>query len=224
MTKPLNDRPAPGDATAAYAGFQGKVGRILAASEPWWPAYPTAPRGAPNILIVLVDDMGFSDLGCYGSEIDTPNLDRLAAEGLRYTSFHVAPVCSPTRAALLTGLNPHAAGLGTVANFDPGFPGYTGELAANAATMAEIFRAQGYATLMVGKWHLTKDSHQSAAGPKHSWPLQRGFERFYGILEGATNHHQPHHLYEDNHALNLDAYPEGYYFADDLTDRAIAMV
>jgi arylsulfatase len=207
-----------------YAGFQGKVERILAKSEPWWPSRVTAPAGAPNIVLVLVDDMGYSDLGCYGSEIDTPNVNRLAAEGIRYTNFHVTPLCSPTRAALMTGLNPHNAGLGMVANCAPGFPGYAGELAENTATMAEILRANGYATFIVGKWHLVRDEDFSEAGPKHAWPLQRGFDRFYGYLTGPAFFHQPPYLIEDNHAVDLDAYPEGYYFTDDITDRAISMV
>lgn len=208
----------------AYGGFQGRVARTFAGSEPWWPPRPVPPPGAPNVVIVLADDLGFSDLGCYGSEIATPHLDRLAAEGIRYRNFHVTPMCSPTRAALLTGVNPHLAGVGHVAHSDPGFPGYAMELSDNVATAAEIFHRHGYATLMAGKWHLCKDSDLSEAGSKHSWPLQRGFERFYGFLDGFTNLHQPHRLYEDNHVVDTDAYPEGYYFTDDITDRAIAMV
>jgi arylsulfatase len=212
------------DGTEAYAGFGGRVGRTIAGSESWWPVRPAPPPGAPNIVVVLADDLGFSDLGCYGSEISTPNLDRLADGGLRYANFHVTPMCSPTRAALLTGVNSHAAGVGHVAHSDPGFPGYAMELAANVATAAEILRDNGYATLMVGKWHLTKDSDCSDAGPRHSWPCQRGFDRYYGFLDGFTNYHHPHRLVEDNHAVEVDAYPEGYYLTDDLTDRAISMV
>ncbi|MGH9186117.1 MAG: arylsulfatase [Acidimicrobiales bacterium] len=197
---------------------------MFGTSDPWWPPSPTPPPGAPNVVIVLVDDLGYSDLGCYGSDIDTPNLDRLAAEGLRYTNFHTTPMCSPSRAALLTGVNAHAAGFGHVAHSDPGFPGYAMELGPDVATLAELLRDNGYATLMVGKWHLAKDSHLSDAGPRHSWPLQRGFDRYYGFLDGFTNFHQPHRLVEDNHAVNVDSYPDGYYLTDDLTDRAITMV
>src|SRR4030088_1688659 len=114
---------------------------------------PTAPQGAPNVVIVLMDDMGFSDIGPFGSEIDTPNLDRLAARGIRFTNYHTSPVCSPSRAALLTGLNPHHAGFGFVANADPGFPGFTFEIARDVPTMAEQLRAAGYATFAIGKWH-----------------------------------------------------------------------
>jgi arylsulfatase A-like enzyme len=209
--------------TSPYEGFEGRVGRTVAGSQPYWPDRRSA-RGKPNVVVVLADDLGFADLGCYGSEIATPHLDALAARGLRYTNFHVTPMCSPTRAALLTGLNPHAVGVGHVAHSDPGFPGYAMELSDNVATAAEILRDHGYATLMVGKWHLAKDSDCSDAGPRHSWPCQRGFDRFYGFLDGFTNLHAPHRLLQDNSAVDVDAYPEGYYLTDDLTDRASEMV
>ncbi len=219
--RPIGSPPV---AAGAYEGFGGRVGRTFAGSEPWWPERATTREGAPNVVVILADDLGYSDLGCFGSEIDTPNLDELAARGLRYTNFHVTPMCSPTRAALLTGVNPHRAGVGTVAHSDAGFPGYAMELADDVVTAAEVFRDQGYATLMVGKWHLAKDSDCSAAGPKHSWPCQRGFERFYGILDAFTNQHHPHRLVQDNHLVEIDQYPDGYYFTDDLTDRAISML
>ncbi len=205
------------------ATFAGQIGRTVAGSQPWWPPRPDA-RGKPNVVVVLADDLGFADLGCYGSEIETPHLDALARRGLRYTNFHVTPMCSPTRAALLTGLNPHAVGVGHVAHSDPGFPGYAMELADNAVTLAEVLRDNGYSTYMVGKWHLAKDSDIGDAGPRHSWPCQRGFERFYGFLDGFTNLHQPHRLVQDNSAVEVDSYPDGYYLTDDLTDRAIEMV
>ncbi|MEC9394529.1 MAG: sulfatase-like hydrolase/transferase, partial [Actinomycetota bacterium] len=203
----------------AYRGFEGEAGRIFSTSTPSWPTPPTAPDGAPNVLIVLVDDLGYSDVGCFGSEIDTPNVDRLAAEGLRYADFHVNPMCSPTRASLLTGLNHHLAGVGTVCHMEPGFPGYAASIRSDAVTMGEVLRDAGWASLMVGKWHLCPDSELTEAGPKTGWPLQTGFDRFYGILDGFTNFHQPHRLYEDNHAIDVDDYPEDYYFTDDLTDR-----
>jgi len=220
----MTTTPGTGDGTEAYAGFEGRIGRTFAGSEGWWPARPEAPPDAPNVVIVLCDDLGYSDIGCYGSEIETPHLDALAARGVRYTDFHVMPMCSPTRAALLTGMNSHMAGIGTVPHSDAGFPGYAMEIAENAATMAEILRGHGYCTYMVGKWHLTKDSDQSAAGPRHSWPCQRGFDRYYGFLDAFTNLHHPHRLVEDNHAVETDRYPDDYYFTDDITDRAISMV
>lgn len=207
-----------------YPGFDGKVGKVFATSEPSWPTRPAAPAGAPNIVIVLADDLGFSDVSCYGSEIATPAIDALADAGVRYSNFHVTPLCSPTRAALLTGLNSHAAGMGFVANADPGFPGYASELPAHQPSLAEVLKANGYATMAVGKWHLCREQDLSVAGDNHSWPLQRGFDQFYGILEALTNFHHPHLLYEGNSPVDVDEYPEGYYFTDDMTDRACRMI
>ena len=196
----------------------------MAGSEPHWLSRPTAHKGAPNIIFVLADDVGFADIGCFGAEINTPHLDRLAAEGVRFSNFHVNPMCSPTRASLLTGVNCHAAGMGHIAQDDPGFPGYRAELGNDVATAAEILRGHGYATMMVGKWHLCRDSAMSAGGPYDAWPVQRGFDRFYGILEAFTNLHQPHRLIEDNCAVITDRYPDGYFLTDDLSDRAITML
>ena len=114
-------------------GTSGRIQRTMAGSQNDWPQPPTPPDGAPNIVFVLVDDVGFSDIGCFGGEINTPNIDRLAADGVRFTNFHVNPMCSPTRASLLTGLNAHAAGMGHIAQDDPGFPGYRAEIASNVA-------------------------------------------------------------------------------------------
>jgi arylsulfatase A-like enzyme len=204
--------------------FQGSISRTLAESRPWWQPPPEAPEGAPNVVIVLCDDLGFADIGCFGSEIQTPNVDRLAAQGVRCANYHVTPLCSPTRASLLTGINHHAAGIGHLAREDHGFPGYRGELAADVLTAAEVFRHNGYATLAVGKWHLSPASSLSEADDRSSWPIQRGFERYYGYLSGMTNWHHPHQLYEDNHVVELDAYPEGFYLTDSITDRACSMI
>ncbi|MGI9576767.1 MAG: arylsulfatase [Microthrixaceae bacterium] len=213
-----------GDPTAPYAGHPGPVGRVYATSEPWWPPRPTAGEGAPNIIVMMADDLGFADLGCYGSEIPTPNLDAVASGGAQYTDYHSYPMCSPTRAALLTGLEPHRAGIGHVAHSDPGFPGYSMTLSEQAPTIAELLRAGGYQTLMVGKWHLTKDSEQNDAADRSSWPCQRGFDRYYGFLDAFTNFHHPHRRIEDNHAVRTDTYPEGYFLTDDFTDRAVSMI
>lgn len=210
--------------TPAYEGFQGRVGRIFAASEPWWPERATAPSGAPNIIVMLVDDLGFSDFGCFGSEIETPHVDATAASGIRFANFHSTPMCSPTRAALMTGRNAHAVGVGFVAHIDPGFPGYTSELPKNQPSMAEVLRSNGYSTFMVGKWHLTKEQDMSEAGDRHSWPLQRGFDQYYGFLEALTNLHHPHRLYDGNSVVSTEAFPDDYYLTDDLTDRAVSMI
>jgi len=210
--------------TASSTPGSGRIGTTMAGSEPHWPPQPTPPPGSPNVVFVLVDDVGFADIGCFGAEIDTPNLDRLAEGGVRFTNFHVNPMCSPTRASLLTGVNAHAAGMGHIAQDDPGYPGYRSHIANDVATAAEVLRDEGYATFMTGKWHLTPDTSMSAGGPQHSWPLQRGFDRFYGILEAFTNLHEPHRIVEDNHVVDVDRYPDGYFFTDDITERAITMI
>ena len=156
------------------SGFQGKIGTTRAESEPWWPEARRAPRGAPNIVIVYMDDMGYADVGCFGSEIATPHIDALAARGLRFNHYTTHPICSPARAALLTGRNAHAVGTGWVANNHAGFPGYSGEIPQDAPTLAETLRAQGYTTIMVGKWHNTPGYLSLPSSPKDSWPSQRG--------------------------------------------------
>jgi len=222
-TFPREQFPPAGSAEP-YAGFDGVVSERFATSQPWWPPRPDA-EGRPNVVVILVDDVGYSDLGCFGSEIDTPNIDALADQGVRLTNFNVTPLCSPTRAALLTGQHTgQAAGVGFVCHLDPGFPGYASEMSDDLATMPEILRDNGYATLMVGKWHLSKDSDLADGRPKHSWPLQKGFERYYGILDGFTNFHHPHRLTRDNSTVEVDRYPDDYYFTDDITDEAIGMV
>jgi arylsulfatase len=208
----------------AYRNFGGKISRTMVQSEPDWPLRPEAPSGAPNVVVILCDDVGYSDFGCFGSEIPTLNIDRLAAEGLRYTNFHVMPMCSPTRAALLTGRNSHAAGVGWVAHADPGFPGYAMELPEDITTIPETLRARGYATYMVGKWHLCKDFDHTETASRASWPVQRGFDRFYGFLEAFSNYHHPPTLMVDNSEVAPERYPDGYYLTDDLTDRAVSMI
>ncbi|UCM91161.1 arylsulfatase [Streptomyces marincola] len=207
-----------------YDDFAGFVGRTFAESEAAWPEPRRPAHAAPNIVVVLVDDMGYSDIGPFGSEIPTPTLDRLAERGLRLTNYHTMPLCSPARAALLTGLNPHRVGYSFVANADPGFPGYAMEIADDIPTLAQTLHDAGYATYAVGKWHLTRDSASGAADDRRSWPLQKGFDRYYGVLEGLTSLFHPHQLVRDNSPLDIDSYPAGYYYTDDITDQAIAMV
>src|SRR3954454_24416305 len=150
-----------------YAGFGGRIGRTFAESRPWWRPEPDATR-RPNIVIIYLDDLRFSDIGPYGSEIRTPHLDRLADSGIRCTNYHTTPLCSPSRASLLTGLNPHRAGFAVPANSDPGYPAFTFELPAGAPTLAESLQASGYATFAVGKWHLTGDRSLNDAASKRS--------------------------------------------------------
>ncbi|MGK5531853.1 arylsulfatase [Streptomyces sp. URMC 129] len=207
-----------------YDDFGGVVGRTFAESEAAWPERRRARAGAPNIVVVLVDDMGYSDIGPFGAEIPTPVLDRLAERGVRLTNYHTMPLCSPARAALLTGLNPHRVGYAFVANADPGFPGYGMEIADDIPTLAQTLHDAGYATYAVGKWHLTRDSASHPADDRRTWPLQKGFDRYYGVLEGLTSLFHPHQLVRDNSPLDIDAFPEGYYYTDDITDQAISMV
>ena len=142
----------------------------------------------PNIVIILADDMGFSDLGCYGGEIETPNLDRLARNGLRYTQFYNTSRCCPTRASLLTGLYSHQTGMGWMTAADLNRPGYTGQLNHQSVTIAEVLRQAGYATYMSGKWHLSLDKNLGPEGPTDSWPRQRGFDRYFGPLYGGGSY------------------------------------
>ena len=156
--------------TGSAKSFGGTIGRTVKDSKPWWPQAKKPPAGAPNILIVLFDDVGFSDFGCFGSRIATPTIDALAAEGLRYTGFHTTAMCSTTRAALLTGRNHHSVGVGCLANFDSGYPGYRGKIAREAGTLAEMLRTHGYRNYMVGKWHVTPLTESGATGPFDGWP------------------------------------------------------
>jgi arylsulfatase A-like enzyme len=204
--------------------FEGVIGRTHQESTPWWPTPKHPGERAPNVVVILLDDLGFGQLGCYGSTIDTPNIDRLASEGLRYTNFNVTPVCSPTRAALLTGRNSHEVGMRFVANFSTGYPNMRGHISPHAATMAEVLRDEGYTTFALGKWHLCQMEDASAAGPYDQWPCQRGFDRFYGFLEGETDQFHPELVY-DNHAVDPPATAEeGYHLSEDLVDRAMRFV
>ncbi|MBW3598410.1 MAG: sulfatase-like hydrolase/transferase, partial [Planctomycetes bacterium] len=179
----------------------------------------------PNIVLILADDMGYSDIGCYGGEVETPNLNRLAAGGLRFTQFYNTGRCCPTRASLLTGLYPHQAGVGHMMS-DWGRPGYRGDLNEQCATIAEVLGDAGYQTMMAGKWHVTRHvghwSGDKQVTSKHNWPRQRGFEKFYGIIHGAASFYDPISLARDNEPVE----PEGdaYYFTDAISDNAVQYI
>ncbi|MFM7056401.1 MAG: arylsulfatase [Planctomycetota bacterium] len=176
----------------------------------------------PGIVVILSDDMGFSDIGCYGGEISTPVLDGLAAGGVRFQSFYNTARCCPTRASLLTGLYPHQAGIGHMMD-DRKLPGYQGNLKASTRTIAELLKPAGYHSYAVGKWHVTR--HADAAGPKHNWPLQRGFDHFYGTIHGAGSFFDPSSLVRDNTMISPFAdpqyTPETYYYTDAIADHAV---
>jgi arylsulfatase A-like enzyme len=196
----------------------------VATSTPTFVTYPAPPPGAPNIVLVVLDDVGFGQLGCFGGPIATPNLDALAAGGVRCNRFHVTSVCSSTRACLLTGRNHHAVGMGLTQESALGFPGYTGRIPRSAATAARILRDGGYNTMAVGKWHLTAKGEYSAAGPFARWPLGLGFERYYGFLGAETNQWAPE-LVRDNTHVDPPRSPRGgYHLTEDLVDEAIRMV
>ena len=204
--------------------FPGRIGRTLADSEPHFAEPPHPGDEAPNVVIVLLDDTGFAQFGCYGSDIDTPNVDGLAADGVQFTNFHVTPLCSPTRAALLTGRSQHAVGMRGVSNWRTGFPHQLGHISNSAATIAEVLHHEGYATFCTGKWHLAPTSDISAAGPFDQWPLARGFDRFYGFLEGETDQFHPE-LVRDNTHIEQPATPEeGYHVSEDLVDQLLQMI
>jgi arylsulfatase len=181
----------------------------------------------PNVIVILADDVGYSDLGCYGGEIETPHLDALAAGGVRFTQFYNTSRCCPTRASLLTGLYPHQAGIGAMIN-DRGVEGYRGELNDRCTTMAEVLRAAGYATYMVGKWHVTWKVRPDGTADRKNWPLQRGFDRFYGTLHGAGSYFDPATLARGNTLISPFADPEysneEYYYTDAISDQAVRYV
>ncbi len=206
----------------AEADFKGSIGTTVRDSVPYWPRAAEASRSAPNVLVILLDDVGFADLGAFGAEIETPNIDALANGGLRYNNFTTTAVCSPSRAALLTGLNHHSAGVGWLADMDSGYPGYRGEIHSNVMTMPEVLRGHGYSTFMVGKWHLTNQTHRSVAGPYDSWPTQRGFDRFWGTHSNSSQW-MPDALYRGNEAIEVAA-DDDFYFPDAMTDTAIQML
>jgi len=215
--------------------FGGRIGTSWRDSEPWWPPEPSPPPGAPNVVLIVLDDVGYAQLGCYGSDVETPVLDDLAAGGVRLANFHTTALCSPTRACLLTGRNHHRNGMGRIADLAIGYPGYWGKPPRGNGYLSEILRAAGYATYAVGKWHLTPEDETSMAASRATWPLARGFDRWYGFHGGETHQFVPA-LYEDNHAVHPlrargDQAPQrpqstddGYHLTTDLADRAIEFI
>ena len=214
---------APNSEAASEAAFRGRIESTIRKSKPDFERPLPLPATRPNIVIAVADDLGFSDIGSYGSEIETPNLDALAAGGIRYSHFTVTAICSSTRAALLTGRNHHSVGTGWLAEWDFGFPGYRGEMSHDAITLAEILQQNGYSTYMVGKWHLTNAEHRSRVGPFDSWPTGRGFERYWGFLDGETSQWKPHALIRGNEIIPTPDDPD-FYLPDTLTDEAIQMI
>src|SRR5271157_3149076 len=204
--------------------FNGIISRTVDESSPAWPQPVRAREGMPNVLFIILDDTGFGQLGCYGSPIRTPNIDSLAANGLRYNNMHTTALCSPSRSCVLTGRNHHSNAMACITEGSTGFPGSNGYIPFENGFLSEMLLQQGFNTYAVGKWHLTPSDQSSAAGPYDRWPLGRGFERFYGFLSGETNQYFPELLY-DNHMVEAPKTPEeGYHLTVDLVDRAISFI
>jgi len=204
--------------------FSGVIGRTYDRSEPAWPEPLRAKEGAPNVLFIVLDDTGFGQLGCYGSPIETPNLDALAENGLRYNNMHTTALCSPTRSCILTGRNHHSNAMAGITEVSTGFPGYNGNIPFENGFLSEMLLQHGYNTYAIGKWHLTPAEQISAAGPYERWPLGRGFERYYGFLGGDTHQYYPSLTY-DNHRVEPNKTPEeGYHLTEDLADKAIGFI
>jgi arylsulfatase A-like enzyme len=204
--------------------FSGVIGRTTDESTPAWPQPVRATPGAPNVLTIVLDDVGYGQLGCYGSPIATPNFDSLAAGGLLYNNMHTTALCSPSRSCVVTGRNHHSNGMAAITELATGYPGYDGNIPFENGFLSEILVEHGYNTYMVGKWHLMPSEQESAAGPYDRWPLGRGFDRFYGFLGGDTSQWYPDLVY-DNHQVEPPRTPaQGYHLSDDLTDKAIAFI
>ncbi len=204
--------------------FPGRMGRTIGESEPAWPSPHRAKEGAPNVLFIVIDDTGFGQLGCYGSPINTPNIDKLAKNGLLFNNMHTTALCSPSRSCMLTGRNHHSNAMSCITEGSTGYPGGNGAIPFENGFLSEMLLQQGYATYAIGKWHLTPAEQISAAGPYDRWPLGRGFERYYGFLGGDTHQYYPDLVY-DNHQVEPPKTPEeGYHLTADLADKAIGFI
>src|SRR5262245_6603287 len=204
--------------------FRGTIGRYHWESTPWWPEPVRAPATAPNVLLIVLADVGFAQLGCFGSDLDTPVFDDLAARGLRYSNFHTTALCSPTRSCLMTGRNHHANGMGRITDLATGFPGYDARIPHSNPFLSELLVPHGYAAWAIGKWHLTPDEECNLAAPRDRWPLGRGFERFYGFFGGETHQNAPA-LVQDNQFVDAPrSVADGYHLTEDLVDHAITFV
>jgi len=206
--------------------FKGRIDVDNRDSVPDWEPYlqPTAPEGAPNVLYIVLDDVGFSAMEPWGGLIETPNINKLADSGLTYTNWHTTALCSPTRSSLLTGRNHTTNGMACIAEATTGFPNSNGHIPFECATIAEVLGERGWNTYMLGKWHLVAADEMNMASTKRNWPVGRGFERYYGFLGGETNQWYPDLIY-DNHPVEQPSTPEeGYHLTTDLTDKAIEFV
>ena len=206
--------------------FNGKIAVDIRESTPDWAPYlpPSAPEGAPNVLFIAWDDLGYATMDIYGGPVECKNMRRIAERGVVFSNFHTTALCSPTRASLLTGRNATSNGMATIAEFSSGFPGISTRIPFENGFVSEVLAEQGYNTYCVGKWHLTPGEEANLAAYKGRWPLGRGFERFYGYLGGEANSWYPD-LVHDNHQIEAPGRPEdGYHLADDLADHAVSFI
>ncbi|HEX2949499.1 MAG TPA: sulfatase-like hydrolase/transferase [Armatimonadota bacterium] len=206
--------------------FQGIINIDVRDSQPDWKPYepPEAPEGAPNVLYIVLDDVGFSAMSCYGGPIETPNIDKLAKNGVQYTQWHTTALCSPTRSCLLTGRNHTSNGMACIEECNTGFPNGNGHIPFENGLLSEILLERGYSTYALGKWHLCPEEEVNLSAVKRNWPLGRGFERFYGFLGGETSQWYPDLVY-DNHPIEQPKLPEeGYHLTEDLVDHAIEFI
>ena len=206
--------------------FQGVVNVDVRDSVPDWAPFqpPVAPAGSTNVVFIVLDDVGFGALGCYGGPIDTPNIDRIAADGVRYTQWHTTALCSPTRSCLLTGRNHTRNSMACITEAAIGFPNASGTIPPENGMLAEILGERGWNTYAVGKWHLCPEAEMNLASTRRNWPIGRGFERFYGFLGAETNQWYPDLVY-DNHPVEQPKSPEeGYHLTEDITDKALQFI
>ena len=196
----------------------------MADSSPAWPAPSRARSGAPNVLFWIIDDVGYAQMSAFGGLVNTPNIDRLANNGLRYTNMHTTALCSPTRACILTGRNHHSNGVAAITETATGYPGYDGRMPFENGLLSEMLLENGYNTFCIGKWHLNPAEEGTPAGPYHRWPLGRGFERFYGFLGGETNQWFPDLTYDNHSVPQPKSVEEGYHLSEDLSDKAIQFI
>jgi arylsulfatase A-like enzyme len=203
--------------------FEGEIARLIDDATAVPLAGPGAPEGAPNVLVVLLDDVGFGTCSTFGGPVPTPGVDRIAAAGLRYNRFHTTALCSPTRAALLTGRNHHTAHMGGITEIANSFPGYDSAIPRETATIAEILRNHGYSTGCFGKWHLTPSWEQGPAGPFDRWPTGMGFDRFYGIVGAEASHWEPP-VYDQTTPISPHVGRDDYHLTEDLADQAITWI
>ena len=200
--------------------FGGVIKESATDSKPYWPSRVVPPKGAPNVLLIMTDDQGYGVSGTFGGVIPTPAMDRIAKAGLRYTQFHSTALCSPTRAALITGRNHHSVGFGVIGEMSTGFPGYDSVIGEDSATIGEILKENGYATSWFGKNHNTPTYLYSAAGPFDQWPIGMGFQYFYGFMGGETDQWTPY-LYQNTTPIFPWIGKPGYNLTTDMADEAI---